>query len=138
MAIGPIDRILETVLYVDDLGAAELFYSEVLGLEVDSRKPGLFCFFRVGDSMLLLFEPEASRANTAIPAHGTHGAGHTCFAVPGQELDAWKRRLEGHGIAIEAEQAWPRGGRSFYFRDPAGNSLEMATPRIWGLPDRNA
>jgi catechol 2,3-dioxygenase-like lactoylglutathione lyase family enzyme len=31
----------------------------------------------------------------------------------------------------------PRGGRSFYFRDPAGNSLELATPRIWGLPEIN-
>ena len=97
MAMGPIDRILETVLYVDDLGAAELFYSEVLGLELDSRKAGLFCFFRVGDGMLLLFEPEASQANTAIPAHGTHGAGHACFAVPEQELEAWKRKLEGSG-----------------------------------------
>ena len=38
-------------------------------------------------------------------------------------------------MTIEQEVDWPRGGRSFYFRDPAGNSLELATPRIWGLPD---
>jgi hypothetical protein len=38
-------------------------------------------------------------------------------------------------VAIEHEATWPRGGRSFYFRDPAGNSLELATPRIWGLPE---
>ncbi|MGN6582964.1 MAG: glyoxalase/bleomycin resistance/extradiol dioxygenase family protein, partial [Rhizobiaceae bacterium] len=25
------------------------------------------------------------------------------------------------------------GGRSIYFRDPAGNSIEFAEPRIWGL-----
>ena len=36
----PIDRVLETILYVDDLDAAERFYGGVLGLELDSRKDG--------------------------------------------------------------------------------------------------
>lgn len=26
------------------------------------------------------------------------------------------------------------GGKSIYFRDPAGNSVELVTPGIWGLP----
>ena len=43
--------------------------------------------------------------------------------------------MAAHGVAIEHEQTWPRGGRSFYVRDPAGNSIEFATPRIWGLPE---
>jgi catechol 2,3-dioxygenase-like lactoylglutathione lyase family enzyme len=38
-------------------------------------------------------------------------------------------------ITIEAEVTWPNGGRSLYFRDPAGNSLEIASPSIWGLSD---
>jgi catechol 2,3-dioxygenase-like lactoylglutathione lyase family enzyme len=133
-----LDRVLETVLYVDDLEAAERFYGEVLGLTLDSRKPGLFCFFRIGQGMLLLFDPQASRVGRDVPAHGATGAGHACFAAAEAELDAWRRRLEGRGVAIEHEQAWPRGGRSFYFRDPAGNSLELATPRIWGLPELEA
>jgi catechol 2,3-dioxygenase-like lactoylglutathione lyase family enzyme len=70
-----------------------------------------------------------------VPAHGAEGPGHACFAVAEDEMDGWKARLAAAGIAIEHEQDWPRGGRSFYFRDPAGNSLELATPRIWGLPD---
>ena len=36
-------------------------------------------------------------------------------------------------IAIEADFEWPQGGRSIYFRDPSGNSIEFAEPRIWGL-----
>jgi predicted enzyme related to lactoylglutathione lyase len=36
-------------------------------------------------------------------------------------------------VAIEKIVDWPGGGRSLYFRDPAGNSLELATPRIWGI-----
>ena len=30
------------------------------------------------------------------------------------------------------EVPWPEGGRSIYFRDPAGNSLELAPPTLWG------
>ncbi len=130
-----IDRVLETVLYVEDLDAAERFYGEVLGLSLDSRKAGLFCFFRVGQGMLLLFDPTASRANRDVPAHGAIGAGHACLAVAESELDGWRALLESRGVTIEHEQAWPRGGRSFYFRDPAGNSIELASPRIWGLPE---
>jgi catechol 2,3-dioxygenase-like lactoylglutathione lyase family enzyme len=130
-----IDRVLETILYVDDLEAAERFYRDVLGLELDSRKDGLFAFFRCGDGMLLLFEPGAASTGRNVPAHGTHGPGHACFAVAEAELDGWKKRLEAAGVAIEQEMDWPRGGRSFYFRDPAGNSLELATPKIWGMAD---
>ena len=135
VAMRPIDRVLETILYVDDLPAAERFYGDVLGLELDSRKDGLFVFLKCGAGMLLLFELEAASTGRNVPAHGARGPGHACFAVAEDDLDGWKARLQAAGVAIEQEMDWPRGGRSFYFRDPAGNSLELATPRIWGLPD---
>ncbi len=124
-------EILETCLCVDDLTAAEKFYSEVLGLTVHSRQTGRHVFFRCGRGMLLLFNPEQSRLPGDIPAHGTHGAGHVAFSADEAELPAWRMHLEGHGVAIERLHSWPGGGHSLYFRDPAGNSLELATPRIW-------
>ncbi len=130
-----LERVLETVLYVDDLAAAEAFYAGMLGLAVDARKPDVFVFFRLDGAMLLLFRAEATRVQGELPAHGAVGAGHMCFAVPEAGLDTWKARLRAGGVAIEHEQAWPRGGRSFYVRDPAGNSIELATPRIWGFPE---
>jgi catechol 2,3-dioxygenase-like lactoylglutathione lyase family enzyme len=133
--VQTIDRILETILYVDDLDAAERFYGGVLGLALDSRKDGIFVFFKCGDGMLLLFDPKATRQSRGVPPHGADGAGHACFAVAEAELDGWRARLSAAGVEIEQEATWPRGGRSFYFRDPAGNSLELATPRIWGLPE---
>lgn len=132
---SPLAGVLETVLYAPDLDAAERFYSGLLGLAVDSRKPGLFVFFRIGQAMLLVFDPVASRQNRQVPAHGTDGPGHLCFAVPEAELPAWRAQLQDHGFAIEHEERWPRGGWSFYVRDPAGNSVEFATPRIWGFTD---
>ena len=131
----PLTRILETVLYADDLPAAERFYAEVLGLPLDSRKEGAFAFFRVGEGMLLLFQPAASLGNKAVPPHGARGPGHVCFAVAEAELEAWVAHLTAAGHPVEHRQDWPRGGWSFYVRDPAGNSVELATPRIWGLPE---
>lgn len=44
-------------------------------------------------------------------------------------------RLAEHGVAIEQEATWPEGhfrpGRSIYFRDPAGNSVEVMDADIW-------
>jgi catechol 2,3-dioxygenase-like lactoylglutathione lyase family enzyme len=87
--------------------------------------------------MFLLFDPRESSQPGDIPSHGTTGAGHVCFAAQEAELDAWKGRLERHGISIERDYRWPGGGRSLYFRDPDGNCIEIATPRIWGLPEES-
>lgn len=131
--------ILETCLYVDDLVAAERFYADVLGLERVAAEPGRHVFFRCGPAMLLLFNPEATEAfdfdndDIDVPPHGTHGHGHAAFRAEESELDAWRTHLHSHNISIETEINWPNGGRSIYFRDPAGNSLEFATPKLWGL-----
>ncbi|GIW92857.1 MAG: bleomycin resistance protein [Pirellulaceae bacterium] len=125
--------VLETCLYVDNLEAARDFYESVLGLEFHSEQPGRHCFFRCGNQMLLLFRPEASHTGGELPPHGAVGPGHVAFAVPDEELDAWRDHLESQGVAIELSVGWPHGGRSLYFRDPAGNSLELASPQIWQL-----
>ena len=131
--------ILESALYCDDLDLAEAFYGEVLGLERIAKAEGRHVFFRCGAGVLRLFDPEATKAPPApdarlpVPPHGTRGEGHLCFRAEADEIERWKARLEAAGIAIEAEFEWPQGGRSIYFRDPAGNSIEFAEPRIWGL-----
>lgn len=132
-------RVLESALYVADLDRAEQFYGEVLGLEPAGKVVGRHVFFKCGDGIVLLFNADATRvppapdARLPVPPHGAVGQGHLCFAASEAEIDAWKARLAAHGVAIEAEFEWPRGGRSIYFRDPSGNSLEFANPSIWGL-----
>ena len=129
-----IRAIVETAIYVDDLDAAEAFYRDVLGLGVIGREAGRHVFFRVGDGVLLAFDPEATLKGGLLPPHGASGPGHFALGVRAENLDEWRRRLEGHGVAVENEVTWPRGGRSLYFRDPAGNSVELVTPGLWGLP----
>jgi catechol 2,3-dioxygenase-like lactoylglutathione lyase family enzyme len=124
--------ILETCLYVDDLQAAERFYHRVLGLPCVGRQDGRHVFFRCGDHMLLIFNPiETSNQESEVPPHGATGVGHVAFAVHAPEMDRWRIRLEEQGVEIEQVVHWPQGGTSLYFRDPAGNSVELATPSIW-------
>jgi len=133
-------RILETCVYATDLDAAERFYVDVLGLERYSAVAGRHVFFRCGSGMFLVFNPDRTSepslvAGTLVPAHGTNGSGHVAFAIPDTEIPTWRERLERAGVAIESEVTWPRGGRSLYLRDPAGNSVELASPGIWGFAD---
>lgn len=135
MADAP-QLILESSLYVDDLEAAETFYAGTLGLERIRAAAGRHVFFRCGPGVLLLFDPSTAevpdpRSPLPVPPHGARGPGHLCFAAEPLGLEAWRRRLEAQGVPIEAEVEWPGGGKSFYFRDPAGNSLEVAEARIW-------
>ncbi|HRY06382.1 MAG TPA: VOC family protein [Hyphomicrobiaceae bacterium] len=135
----PPGQILETILYVEDLAAAEVFYRDVLGLEVYARSPNRQVFFKLGDQMLLIFnpletvKPPRPDAKLPVPPHGARGEGHVCFAASGDEIALWRAHLEAAGVEIEADFCWPSGGRSIYFRDPAGNALEFAEPNIWGF-----
>lgn len=131
--------ILETALYAADLDAAEAFYGGVLGLQKITRVGSRHVFFRCGQGVLLIFnpaetvKPPAPDAALPVPPHGMTGQGHMCFRVAAEALDAWKAKLEAAGIAIESDLRWPNGARSFYFRDPAGNSLECAEPGLWSI-----
>jgi catechol 2,3-dioxygenase-like lactoylglutathione lyase family enzyme len=132
-------RVLETALYAEDLAAADRFYGTVLGLERIALVEGRHAFFRCGDSVVLIFDAR-STANipttvngAPVPLHGANGAGHMAFAVADASLPAWRAHLEANGVSIESEVSWPRGGKSLYVRDPAGNSVELASPRLWGL-----
>jgi catechol 2,3-dioxygenase-like lactoylglutathione lyase family enzyme len=117
-----VEAVVETVVYAADLAAAEGFYAGVLGLPVVGREPGRQVFFRVGSAtMLLVFDPSATLEGGTFPPHGAGGPGHVALGVRPEALDAWRRHLTAHKIAIEQEYTWPRGGHSLYFRVPAGN-----------------
>ena len=128
--------ILESALYAEDLDAAEAFYTAVFALPLIRKQPGQFTFLRCGAGVLLLFNPKASitpdPANP-IPRHGSIGPGHLCFAATTADIPLWHAHFRALNIPIEADHIWPTGARSLYVRDPAGNSIEVGEPRMWGL-----
>lgn len=118
--------VYETVVYATDLEAATGFYRDVLGLRrVDDGA------FRLDDGgMLLLFDPAvSSQPGRPVASHGATGAGHVAFSV--ESLDGWRERFAEHGVEVEQEKEWPRGGRSIYVCDPAGNSVELVEGDLW-------
>ena len=133
--------VLETALYVDDLAIAEQFYTSLLGLEKHSLDPQRHLFYYCGSGMLLLFLVGATNhrglviGGGEIPAHGAVGPGHVAFRIWASEIEPWKARLAAAGVPLETEIVWPQGGHSLYFRDPSGNSLELATSQLWGLAE---
>lgn len=130
-----VDTLVETAIYAEDLEAVEVFYTNVLHLELLAKEPSRHVFFQVGPgSVLLAFDPKATRNTGLLPAHGATGPGHLALGIQADTLDAWRRWLAEKKVPIEKEMTWPAGGHSLYFRDPAGNSVELITPGVWGTP----
>src|SRR5207247_6914928 len=115
-----------------DLQAARRFYHDVLGLEIISSMDARGISFRCGETVLLIFDPARTRLPDAgVPTHSASGEGHIAFVIEPAQIEPWREHLHTHGVAIESEVEWPEGGRSLYFRDPAGNVVELAPPTLW-------
>jgi catechol 2,3-dioxygenase-like lactoylglutathione lyase family enzyme len=131
-----IAKVLETALYVDDLDAAVAFYRDVLGLRVLDAGARLVAMDAGQATVLLLFQRGATLVGAElpggwIPPHHGHGPVHLAFAIAREALPEWEERLVRQGVPIESRVRWPAGGESIYFRDPAGHSVELATPGTW-------
>ena len=124
--------VLETALYHDsaEREAVGRFYGEVLGLpRVAGWQDGIA--FRIGGGVLLLFDRGhlAQRAGP-IADHGTSGPGHACLQAGRDEYERWRELIESAGVEVVHDHDWG-GMRSFYFKDPAGNLLEIADGDLW-------
>jgi len=131
-----VQRVVETALYVDDMQRAVAFYRDVLGLRPMGVGERLTPIDAGGASVLLLFRRGATAQGLtfpggSIPPHDGAGPLHVAFGVEVAEIDAWEQRLTSAGVAIESRVGWDRGGRSLYFRDPDGHSVELVTPGTW-------
>jgi catechol 2,3-dioxygenase-like lactoylglutathione lyase family enzyme len=125
-------RLLETALYARNLDETEAFYTKLLDQTPYRRDPGRYVFYKLDEAMFLLFNPDTtSGLNQGIPSHGALGPGHACFRIGEQETEMWKLRLKELQIPIEMEHTWQNNTVSLYFRDPAGNSIELAPWSIW-------
>ena len=129
--------ILETALYVSDLDRSLGFYQDLFGFPKLSGDDRFRALEVPGRQVLLLFRQGATREpiplpnGGVIPPHDGTGELHLAFSIGGDEVAAWRGLLEQHGIVLEHEVAWPRGGTSLYFRDPDRHLVELATPGLW-------
>jgi catechol 2,3-dioxygenase-like lactoylglutathione lyase family enzyme len=128
----PVDGVLESSLYVDDVAASARFYEKIFGFRVISNFGPRGCAMKAGDrQVLLLFKKGASKGITS--PHDGDGELHIAFAIPPAQLGPWKEWLAENEIALEEEHTWEAGGTSLYFRDPDRHLLEVVTPGVWSI-----
>jgi len=127
------EALLETAIYGTDIEALERFYVELLGLERIAGTAGRNAVLRCGSSIIILFNQLASSvAGGLFPPHGaTAGVGHIAFAASPEDFVLWREKLAAANVPIETEMQWADDSRSIYFRDPAGNSVEIAPATLW-------
>ncbi len=130
-----INKIIETVIYCDNVEEMFDFYQDVFHFEVIQKSFPRGVFLRCGESVLAIFNRSmTSQEGQLPPHHGTKGAQHFAFEIPDNEYEEWKKLFAEKNIPIEKEITWSsrnNGARSFYFRDPAGNNVEIAEKKLW-------
>jgi catechol 2,3-dioxygenase-like lactoylglutathione lyase family enzyme len=126
------EGLLESSLYVDDLGRARQFYEKIFGFRAISDFGERGCALAAGEKqVLLLFKRGASRTITS--PHDGDGELHLAFAISPAELEKWEQWLGVNGIVVEERKQWDMGGQSLYFRDPDRNLVEVVTPGTWTI-----
>jgi catechol 2,3-dioxygenase-like lactoylglutathione lyase family enzyme len=106
---------------VDDIPAAEKFYSETLGLEV-SEENGMLTLHIAGGTEVLIYP----KGDDHVPAT------YTILNFPVDDIDAAVDELVGRGVEFEKYEMVDENGIArgegppiAWFKDPAGNILSV-------------
>jgi catechol 2,3-dioxygenase-like lactoylglutathione lyase family enzyme len=132
-----------TTLPAGDLERAERFYVELLGATLVRRldraaflrlRPDREADADADNSPLHLALRFGSEQEVHVFLQRRHRPGpaaphpHTALRVEPAELDRLTASLRAHGVAVDGpRRLGPPGHASVYFRDPAGNLLELCT-----------
>jgi catechol 2,3-dioxygenase-like lactoylglutathione lyase family enzyme len=120
-------RLDHTVVPAHDKVKSAEFFAEIFGLKVDNVGDH-FAQVQVNDSLTLDFADDPEHAGSR---HGLHFAFHISEAEFDEIFARVKRKQIPYGSApfspSDGEINHRRGGRGFYFADPAGHLLEVLT-----------
>ena len=124
----------EIGLRVNDLPKMVAFYKDMLGFETHISQPK-HVFLKVGEletplgkvghpQLLVLFDREAELDINLTTLD------HLAFEISNEHYDEELARFQSKGMVIR-ERSWPDTldwrARSFFFRDPEGNVIELVT-----------
>ncbi|MBA3496038.1 MAG: VOC family protein [Gemmatimonadales bacterium] len=128
--------VLETAIYVADLGRSTTWYRDLFGFEVLIEDDRMCAFDVGGRDVLLLFLKGGTLESVdtpggRIPPHDAEGRIHFAFAADVADIPVWERRLARAGVEVESRVEWKATAKSLYFRDPDGHLVELATPGLW-------
>ena len=105
----------------------EQFYNRVLGLKVDDvqrHTSGTKRSVWLKSEKIIIMLEEIETNQQPLPQKSSvaekPGLHLLAFEIARHEREQWKKRLDLHGVTIDAESEF-----SIYFRDPEGNALAL-------------
>lgn len=131
-------RLDHVVLWVHDPVASAAFYEKAVGmapLRIADYAAGAVSFpsVRLNDETIFDLMPfTMTERMTMLPGateSSGHPVNHVCLALPGDDFQALRVRLEEQAVPVsdfsyDSFGARGMARRSFYFRDPDGNVFE--------------
>ncbi len=108
-------------LYVTDLEAAERFYVDLLGMQVEWRPDPDNVYLTSGNDNLALHR------STRVLSGPAQMLDHIGFILrTAQDVDDWYEFLRAHDVELKSEPRTHRdGARSFYCVGPEGVTVQM-------------
>jgi catechol 2,3-dioxygenase-like lactoylglutathione lyase family enzyme len=111
-----VERVDFVSFLTEDIARAKQFYTEVLGLEIESEGESDM-EFRCGQVTLDVFDPSSIGQPFAPSPAGL------ALRVP--DVDAARAELEARGVAFDGETIRTSVCRQAWFKDPDGNALML-------------
>jgi catechol 2,3-dioxygenase-like lactoylglutathione lyase family enzyme len=106
-------------LHARDLDAMKRFYTDVLGFAVEWEPDPDNIYLSSGIDNLALHRAQGNVLPGALDHLGL------IVRVP-DDVDKWAKFLESKGVEVAVQPKTHRdGARSFYFRDPDGNTIQI-------------
>ncbi|MBI4380992.1 MAG: VOC family protein [candidate division NC10 bacterium] len=124
-------------LRVSDLDASEKFYIEILGMRPVWRSEGEIAFLECGNDDLALIQiPKEEVQAFRQRAQSSQSLHHFGFRVRSKDgVDQLAKEMKARGVVIDDGPRDHRdGSRSFYFRDPDGNYVQILWDPIRETP----
>ena len=112
-------------LLISDLDASRAFYADMLGMEIDDRRPDLEfpgLWLKLGQQQIHLLLLDTTSVGTGNRHPGRDA--HTAVAIT--SLDPLIARLDSADISYTMSRS---GRRALFCRDPDGNGLEFIETR---------
>jgi catechol 2,3-dioxygenase-like lactoylglutathione lyase family enzyme len=132
-----LERMGHLSLRVSDLDASEKFYIEILGMRPVWRSEGEIAFLECGNDDLALIQiPKEEVQAFRQRAQSSQSLHHFGFRIRSKDrVDQLAKEMKARGVVIDDGPRDHRdGSRSFYFRDPDGNHVQILWDPIRETP----
>jgi len=112
---------------VDDVAAAEEFYTRHLGFTVEREAKPFFAMLARGDLRLVLSTPfgPGGAAKPMLDGRTAEPGGWNRILLDVDDLNAEIGRLRQEGVSFRSDVLEGPGGREIVVDDPSGNPVEL-------------